>query len=139
VQEVTFQLPEAVNNEPVSLPEKVRLVTLKWFDVIRYGAILVLFVLVYLLLLRPVMKMVSAILQSVEIRVSTGGTTRAIGEREVAGQLAEPVGNEGLLTSGVSSGVEIDRALALKQQIAKNVQTAPQDAGRLVQNWIRGA
>ena len=30
-------------------------------------------------------------------------------------------------------------AMALKQQIVKNVQSAPQDAGRLVQNWMQGS
>ena len=45
----------------MSLPEKVRLVTLKWIDVIRYAAILILFVLVYFLLLKPVMKVITTV------------------------------------------------------------------------------
>jgi len=139
VQEVAFQLPETDDPGPVSLPEKVRLVTLKWIDVIRYAALLILFVLVYVLLLKPVMKTVSTILQSGEIHVATGWSARPGGEREVAGQLVEPAGNNGLLVPDSNPALEMERAMVLKQQIVKTVQTAPQDAGRLVQNWIREA
>src|SRR5579872_1716697 len=62
VQEVTFQTPEAENLKPVSLPEKFRIVTLKWMALIRYAVLLALFVLVYVLLLKPVIQIVSAAL-----------------------------------------------------------------------------
>jgi flagellar M-ring protein FliF len=145
VEEVMFQSPETESPAPVSLPEKVRLVTLKWIDAIRYAALLVLFLLVYLLVLKPVMQMVSAVVQSGEIRVATGlpglpGVQGLpSGERDAAGQLAGTVGNSAFLASASNPGIEVEQAMALKQQIVKNVQAAPQDAGRLVQNWIRGA
>ena len=151
VEEVTFQSPEAVESAPVSLPEKVRLVTLKWIDIIRYAALLFLFLLVYVLLLKPVMEMVSTVVKSGEIRVTTGlpgllaGQPPAVpgglpaGEHAGAVQLGGALGSDALLGVGSNSALEMERAVALKQQIVKNVQTAPQDAGRLVQNWIRGA
>ncbi len=139
VEEVTFQSPEPETFTPVSLPERVRLVTLKWLDVIRYTALLGLFVLVYVLLLKPVMTMVSAALKTGEVRIATGVSRMAGGEAEVAGLPAGASGNEALLGSGSNPALEMQRAMALKQQIVNNVQTAPQDAGRLVQNWIRGA
>src|SRR5579872_5245288 len=139
VQEVTFQTPEAENLKPVSLPEKFRIVTLKWMALIRYAVLLALFVLVYVLLLKPVIQIVSAALQAGEIRVATGVSRLPGSGREVAGQMVEPGGNDAFLASGLNSGIEIERAMVLKQQIVQNVQTAPQDAGRLVQNWIRGA
>lgn len=139
VEEVTFQTPDAESLGPVSLPERVRLVTLKWLDVIRYAAFLGLFVLVYLLVLKPVMMMVSAALQAGEVRVATAASRMAGAEGEAAGQSFAPAGSEGFLASGGNPALEIERAMALKQQIVNNVQTAPQDAGRLVQNWIREA
>jgi flagellar M-ring protein FliF len=146
VEEVTFQSPEAMESAPVSLPEKVRLVTIKWMEVIRYAALLVLFVLIYVLLLKPVMEMVSAVVKSGEIRVASGlpGLPAGLpgglpsGEQANGGQLGG-MGNDAYLGAGSNPVLEMDRAMALKQQIVKNVQTAPQDAGRLVQDWIRGA
>jgi hypothetical protein len=114
-------------------------VAIKWIEVIRYGALLVLFLLVYLLLLKPVMNTVSAVLQAGEIRIASGAGAVALAAREVPGQLPEPATSDALLSSAGQPGLEMERALALKQAIVKNVQTAPQDAGRLVQNWIRGA
>jgi len=139
VQEVAFQAPEVESPGPVTLPERVRIVTLKWIELIRYGALLILFLLVYLLLLKPVMKTVVAAVQAGEVRVAAGQPTLPAGDREIAAQLAEPVRTEGLLPSGTNSGLELQQAMALKQQLAKTVQADPHDAGRLVQNWIRGA
>lgn len=141
VQQVTFQIPEVEAPAPITLPERVRLLTLKWIDVVRYATLLILFLLVYLLLLKPVVKVVSAAVQSGQVQVAMGQQqqARALGERAVAGQLPQPVGNEGMLPAGSNPVVQVEHAMALKQAIVQNVQTAPQDAGRLVQNWIRGA
>jgi flagellar M-ring protein FliF len=139
VEEVTFESPELETPAPVSLPEKVRLVTLKWIDVIRYAAYLLLFVLVYVLVLKPVMNMLASVLQSGEVRVATGQPALVGGTVQTGGQLGPSVGNEALLGVGANPALEVERAMALKQQIVQNVQSAPQDAGRLVQNWIRGA
>jgi flagellar M-ring protein FliF len=139
VQEVAFQTPEVESPGPVTLPERVRLVTLKWIELIRYGAILVLFLFVYLLLLKPVMKTVVATVQAGAVHLAAGQPALPQGDRDIAAQLAQPARTEALLPTGSNLGLELQQAMALKQQIAKNVQTDPHDAGRLVQNWIRGA
>jgi flagellar M-ring protein FliF len=139
VQEVAFQTTEIEAPGPVTLPERVRLVTLKWIELVRYGALLLLFLLVYLLVLKPVMKAVAAAVQAGEAHVAATRPTLSPGDREIAAQLAEPVRTDGLLSSGSNSGLELQQAMALKQQLAKTVQSDPHDAGRLVQNWIREA
>ncbi|MGD0907355.1 MAG: flagellar basal-body MS-ring/collar protein FliF [Candidatus Acidiferrales bacterium] len=121
VQEVMFQIPEVEAPAPVTLPERVRLVTLKWIELV------------------PVLKTVSAVVQAGEVHVATTRPTLPAGDREIAAQLAEPVRTEGLLPSGSNQGLELPQAMALKQQLAKSVQSDPHDAGRLVQNWIREA
>jgi hypothetical protein len=64
---------------------------------------------------------------------------QAVAQGQVAGQIAAPGIAEGLPAAGGTASPEIERAMALKQQIVKNVQSAPQDASRLVQNWMHGA
>ncbi len=137
VEEVTFKTPDADGLGPVNLPEKIRLVALKWIDVIRYAAFLILFVLVYVLLLKPVVKSASAALKAAEANLVNGQPMRAMAEGQVAGQSASAAA--GLPAAGSNAAFEMERAMALKQQIVKNVQSAPQDASRLVQNWMQGA
>ena len=139
VQEVMFQTPELDAPGPVTLPERVRLVTLKWIELVRYGALLLLFLFVYMLVLKPVVKTVTAVVQAGEVHIATARPGLPAGDRGIAAQLAEPVRTDGLLPAGSHSGLELPQAMALKQQLAKNVQSDPHDAGRLVQNWIREA
>jgi flagellar M-ring protein FliF len=136
VQEVMFQIPDVESPSPLPLPEKIRVVTLKWLELIRYAALLLLFVLVYLLLLKPVMKAVVGVVQAGELQAAAAQSALPAGDREIAAQLAAPVRTDGLLPSG-ASGLELPPSMALKQQLAKSVQADPHDAGRLVQNWIR--
>jgi flagellar M-ring protein FliF len=140
VEEVTFKTPEIENPGPVNLPEKIRVVALKWMDLIRYAAILILFLLVYVLLLKPIVKSATAALQSAEANLSSGQPLQALGEGQLAAQLSGAgASGAGLPAASPASALEMERAMALKQQIVKNVQSAPQDAGRLVQNWMQGA
>ena len=140
VQEVAFQIPEVENPTPLALPERIRVVTLKWMELIRYAGILLGLLIVYMLVLRPIMNAVLAAIQSGEVRVAAGGTARAGLEGQTASQLGEPIGgNDALLAAELNQRMELQQTAALRQQLAKNVQTDPQDAGRLVENWMRGA
>jgi flagellar M-ring protein FliF len=140
VQEVAFQIPEVENPTPLALPERIRVVTLKWMELIRYAGILLGLLIVYTLVLRPIMNAVLAAIQSGEVRVAAGGTARAGLEGQTASQLGEPIGgNDALLAAELNQRMELQQTAALRQQLAKNVQTDPQDAGRLVENWMRGA
>jgi hypothetical protein len=86
------------------------------------------------------MNAVLAAIQSGEVRVAAGGTARAGLEGQTASQLGEPIGgNDALLAAELNQRMELQQTAALRQQLAKNVQTDPQDAGRLVENWMRGA
>jgi flagellar M-ring protein FliF len=139
VQEVAFQEPQVETPLPPALPDRIRVVAEKWIGLIRYAALLLLFLLVYFLLLHPVMKRVLAALQAAEVRISTGRGELPAGAGVASAQLGQPPGTEGLLpqTTGVSP--EFQRAVALKQQIVEKVTTEPENAGRLVQNWLRSA
>jgi len=140
VQEVAFQEPLVETPLPPALPDRIRIVAEKWIGLIRYAALLLLFLLVYFLLLHPVMKRVTSALQAAEVRISTGRGELPAGAAGVAApQLGQPAGNEGLLAQGTGTSPEFQRAVALKQQIVEKVTTEPENAGRLVQNWLRSA
>jgi flagellar M-ring protein FliF len=138
VQEVTFKTPEVENLGPANLPEKIRVVALKWIDLIRYAAILVLFAFVYLLLLKPVVKSATAALQAAETNLASAQPVQALGEGQAPAQFAGSASAAGLPAAGPTLTKEMEHAVALKQAIVTNVQKAPQDASRLVQNWMQG-
>ena len=140
VQEVAFQEPQVEIPLPPALADRIRVVAEKWIALTRYGALLLLFLLVYFLLLHPVMKRVLAALQAAEVRISTGrGELPAAGAGLASAQLGQPPGTEGLLPQATGVSPEFQRAVALKQQIVEKVTTEPENAGRLVQNWLRSA
>ncbi len=139
VEEITFKAPDLDSPSPVNLPEKIRLVALKWIDLIHYAAFFVLFLLVYVLLLKPVMKVASATLRSAEANIASGQPMQAVTAGQAAAQIGMTPRAEGLPAAGGNTSIDVERAMALKQQIVKNVQSAPQDASRLVQNWMHGA
>jgi flagellar M-ring protein FliF len=142
VQEVTFHTPELETPGPVTLPEKIRLITVKWMEVIRYVAMMILFLLVYMLVLKPVLKVAVTAMQSSGANVTPAQSAAAVAAGQVPGQLSGSLAalspGDAALAAELNQRMELQQA-ALKQQIAKNVQTDPNDAGRLVQNWIRGA
>ena len=140
VEEVAFQIPQVEAPVAPTLPDRVRVITERYTGLLRYAALLVLFMLVYFLLLSPVKKRVLAAIKATEVRITTGrpqGPALAAGS---AGAAALPTGfgNEAALPEGTSDATaDFTRALALKQQIVGKVKTDPENASRLVQNWVR--
>jgi flagellar M-ring protein FliF len=140
VQDVAFQAPLIEKPEPITLPNRVRVIAEQWTGLLRYAALLVLFLLVYFLLLNPVKRRVIATLESVEVRVSSGRAPALAGEAEPAGALPSKFGNEQALLEETSrTSPQFTQALALKQQIVTKVKTDPENASRLVQDWMRGS
>jgi len=108
---------------------------------LRYTAFLLLFVLAYFLLLRPVSK---RLLVSVEQSLNAGPATREIGEGaggSPALSLATPKTVKeleaalGPIGSGTSAG-EINKSDILKQRITEFVQKDPEKGAQLVRAWL---
>jgi flagellar M-ring protein FliF len=131
LQNISFTQPLVETPAPVGKMQRILVFAERWTGLLRYAALLVLFALVHLLLLRPVKQHFVALLQS-PIRGSLQATGGA------AGSIAA-IGGEGARALPVESAVssEVQQAVALKKQLVGKVKEDPQAASRLIQNWLR--
>ncbi len=125
VQNLSFQ--EIPVEKPVA-PTKVevsRRLFMQWSGLLRYVGILALFLIVYLLILRPVKKQIVTSIAQIPGKIAHG-----------AAELLKP-------TQGATAIAALDaadpskRAAALKKLLTEKVKKEPAEASRLVQNWIR--
>lgn len=115
VQNISFR--QAGEADPLSKPsiaEKVRIVLTNWSSVLRYAALLVLFLFAYVLLLRPVKKQIVTTFKELPAQIQSA-------QNQLPGS-SEP---DGKMT------------LALKKQLVDKVKAEPVSASRLVQAWLR--
>jgi flagellar M-ring protein FliF len=132
VQNVTFQTTPVEKPEEPPVIDRVRVIAEHWTGLFRYAALFGLFVLVYFLILNPVKKQVLATLQAQPVAALPGKGAQALGGG--AGALGN---DQGLLEETAVANPQFNRALALKQQIVSNVKTDPENAGRLVKDWLQ--
>ncbi len=117
VQNISFRQPDSYD-APAKQPmaEKVRVVLSNWSMMVRYAVILLLFLLVYFLVLRPVKKQVVSTFKELPANVAASQNVQAaLPEGDLSGQ----------------------RALLMKKQLVEKVKAEPVSAGRLVQAWLR--
>lgn len=126
VQNLSFQqLPQQTLAAP-SKVERIRVIVNDWSSLIRYAVILLLFMLTYVLLLRPIKKQaLSAFSQ--------------LPDRSAAQLKAEMAASEGLSSSGevVALSDADRRSLGLQKQVTERAKSEPAVTGRLVQAWLR--
>jgi flagellar M-ring protein FliF len=107
---------------PPTFFEKTAKVMRDYSSVLRYGSIISMFLLAYVLLLKPVKKQVLALLES-----------KKLPNPEVTVAIEEP--EPALLTDELSS--EQQMALALKKHVIEKATNEPAAASRVVQSWLR--
>ncbi|HUK25962.1 MAG TPA: flagellar basal-body MS-ring/collar protein FliF [Terriglobales bacterium] len=118
VQNIAFHeaAPEEGGPTVRNITERVRGILTDWSSVVRYAALLLLFLLAYFLLLRPVKKQVITTFRELPQHLSaTDKPQNQLADSEFSGQ----------------------RALVLKKQLVEKVKAEPVSAGRLVQAWLR--
>jgi flagellar M-ring protein FliF len=119
VQNLSFDRPEADDLPPASLLDQARKGLSDYSSVVRYAALLALFGLVYLLMIRPIQKKVLA--TPLPQPVKPGALPRA-----------EP--EEGMLESSASIA---QRSAMLKKQLAEFVRSEPESSTTAVRAWLR--
>lgn len=135
LQNISFtQTPTEITAPPGRF-QRILTFAERWTGLLRYVGLLALFVLVYLLVLRPVKKQVVAMLATSMnplLPASASGAGGASGIH-ADGSLAA------LAPSGTIETVstEVQQAVALKKQIVSKVKEDPESASRLIQNWMR--
>ncbi len=105
----------------------------RWTGLLRYAALLLMFGLVYLLVLRPIKNQVVGILRS---------PPRAVVQAGAAGMLPAAVeGGEGAIPrpamAAEGASTEVSHTIQLKKELVNKVKSDPESASRLVQNWVR--
>jgi flagellar M-ring protein FliF len=123
VQDIAFDQPAAETPAKPTAMQKVRVTLNDWSSFIRYGALLLLFMLAYMLLLRPIKKQVLTTFRELPASVSTRKVSVA-GVELAAGQ--DP--------SSLPPAQQ--RSLALKKQLVEKVNSEPAAASKLIQAWI---
>jgi len=106
--------------------ERIRVTLNDWSSIVRYAALILLFLLVYALLLRPVKKQLLTTFRELPGRIA-GQTSQVAGA--TAAQLIP--GQEMMALSQ-----EQQRAAALKKQLVEKVKSEPAAAGKLIQSWL---
>jgi flagellar M-ring protein FliF len=134
VQDLSFLALPVPQMTPLPLPERVRQITNQWMSVLRIAGLLLLFVLVYLMLLRPLQKMLMAgIRQAPQPAAANAGAGSATAK--VAAAKDEEV--EAFETELEDANSEVKRVVMLKRNLVDKVKNEPEASSRLLENWIR--
>jgi flagellar M-ring protein FliF len=123
VQNLSFEQSPVETLPKPSVVEKVRVGLNNWSSVVRYAALIGLFLLAYLLLLRPMKKQVMTTLKELPARVVNNQKLAAAqAELSVDGSNALPPAQQ--------------RAITIKKQLIDKAKSEPVATSRLIQGWI---
>jgi flagellar M-ring protein FliF len=150
LQSITFQI---VPMEPMTTPgfkEKVDNIANEWKNPLRYGGLVLMILTVYLLVIRPMQRKVSAEAESEPARIASseaGEPAVALSGAPSAATAALAAANlirddesflEGELHNELSAtSSDVKRAVILKRHLVERVKNEPVVASKLIQNWIR--
>jgi flagellar M-ring protein FliF len=143
VQDIRFQLPPAAAPKAPNLSDRMHAFSANWAPELRYAGLLILFLLAYLLLFRPLQKVLVASL-SREPALGAKAAAPALGQAARAGlpgdaSAAAAAGAAALpLAAEAARPAEhLQRMDDLKQQLMATVKKEPEASARLVRHWIR--
>lgn len=119
VQNLSFDQPAPEPFTKPSVVQRVRTTLNDWSSMVRYAALILLFLLVYALLLRPLKKQLITTFKELPGRV---GSQKS---------LADAVGPDG------NPLTEQQRAAAMRKQLLEKATTEPAATGKLIQSWIQ--
>lgn len=108
------------------MAERVRVTLNDWSSLVRYAALILLFLLAYMLLLRPVKKQLLTTFRELPARIASKNSP-------LSADSAELTPGTGL----ASLPPEQQRAIALKKQLVEKVKGEPVAASQLIQAWLR--
>jgi flagellar M-ring protein FliF len=141
VENLSFQTLPLETPAPPTLTERVVPMVDQWINVIRYGALILLFSLIYMLVLRPIKRQIVTTFQALPKQLATAKAIRGGIPGSAPGAAAlrgEDTPNlEASLQSLEDSPTEAKQAVMLKKNLLEKVKKEPATASRLVQNWMR--
>ena len=129
VQNLAYQQTPVAAPLPPTMVMRVRGELNRWADLVRYGVIGVLFLAVYLMLLRPVKR---------QVLTSFRELAPASGPRLAKVERAEGVVEATAVLDEIPEPTtETQRIAAMKRRILEKVKAEPSSATRLVQTWLQ--
>ena len=142
VENLSFRILPLETLPPPTLSQRVVPLVDKWINVIRYGALILLFLLIYMLVLRPIKRQIVATFRELPKQL---GMARASAEALPSGRpgMAASIGAddtaslEASLSQLGDSPLEAKQAVILKKNLLEKVKKEPAGASRLIQNWMR--
>jgi flagellar M-ring protein FliF len=141
VENLSFQILPMETPAPPTLSERVVPIVDKWINIIRYGELILLFLLVYMLVLRPIKRQIvttfhELLKQLGMINVSREGLPASMpGVHIPKGDDASAL--EASLQQLGDSPLEAKQAVMLKKNLLEKVKKEPATASRLIQNWMK--
>ncbi len=143
VQDIRFQLPPAAAPKAPNLSDRMHAFSANWAPELRDAGLLILFLLAYLLLFRPLQKVLVASL-SREPALGAKAAPPALGQAARAGlpgdasaALAAGAAALPLAAEAARPAEHLQRMDDLKQQLMATVKKEPEASARLVRHWIR--
>jgi flagellar M-ring protein FliF len=117
VQNLSFESPQQPDVLPPSSMEKVRKGLSDYSSVVRYAMLILLFLLAYVLMLRPLQRKVLA--------------------QEVLPEPKQPILPEPEETMPLPAPIVIASSKAIKEQVGQQISAEPAKSARLLQAWLR--
>jgi flagellar M-ring protein FliF len=137
VENLSFQTLPLEPPAPPTITERVVPIVDKWIDVIRYGALVLLFLVIYVLVLRPIKRQIVTTFQALPKQLSMAKTLRGAGPGALTARGEDTPSLEASLQPLEESPLEAKQAVMLKKNLLEKVKKEPATASRLVQNWMR--
>jgi flagellar M-ring protein FliF len=120
VQNVSFMRPSPTVPEKITPVERVRTTLRDWSTAVRYAALLLLFLIAYLLMLRPVKREVVAAIRSL-----VNSSKKKAAEAEQAS-----------LQASTDQSLFGEESQSVKKQLIERVKKDPLATSRLIQSWV---
>jgi flagellar M-ring protein FliF len=141
VENLSFQILPLETPAPPTITERVVPIVDKWINVIRYGALIILFLMIYMLVLRPIKRQIVTTFQELPKQLGMSRVSREALPGTAPGALASKGDDKATLEASLSqlgdSPMEAKQAVLLKKNLLDKVKKEPATASRLIQNWMR--
>ena len=141
VENLSFRTLPLEMPAPPTLTERVVPIVDKWINLIRYGALVLLFLLIYMLVLRPIKRQIVTTFRELPRQLGLAEAS----QEALPGNTPGIPGKKGVDTPSLEASLqqledsptETRQAVMLKKNLLEKVKKEPATAGRLIQNWMR--
>ena len=137
IQNISFQVPPVeIPRAPSPVQRTLRIIE-PWIGLLRYAGLGALFLVIYLLVLRPVTNQVLATLKALPARSEQAALPSADGRKASSRPMSIAELEDELQKDLSDTNSEVMRAVVLKRHLVNKVKREPEGASRLIQTWVR--